>query len=283
VGIAAGMAPGYLLRWAAEQALHRDTSLRLVQACDLPAAGPAPPLGANPRGTEIAAQRHLGKLIGWLSERYPGLAVTGVVHYGTPAGVLAEQVPGAALVVIGRHERGRVVEALFGSTAAHVAGAAGRPVVAVPDRIGPVPADGPVVIGVKGDPGPAAAALRFAAAAADLGGVPLHVIHYRAPGAGEDPGYRSELAGAVAALRSAFPAVPAHVFLLDGDAAQLLAWESGRASLLVLAADRGWWHRRLGPVARAVLRRAACPVALVPGAPVRVPVAAGRGRDAEEA
>jgi nucleotide-binding universal stress UspA family protein len=260
--------PNYLLRWAAEESQRREVALRMVQACDMPAAMPM--MGVSgPYGADAAAHRHLGQIAGWLHREYPGLPVTGEVHNGTPVAVLARQADDAALLVVGRHEQGRLAEALFGSTAVNLTGAAGCPVVAVPDRILEVPRDDPVVLGVKGDPAEAMPALRFALHAAALATVPLRVVHYRHgdhhqhgdrdPHSGDAP-----LTTTLAACREEFPGVFAHLLVLDGDPAELLVWESGQASLLVLAATHGRHHDHLGRVGRAVLRHAACPVALVP-------------------
>lgn len=257
VGVAAVATPGYLLRWAALEAQRWNAPLRLVQANDTTATDTSPPYEAD-----VAAQRHLADLAEWLRREFPGLAVTTQPRAGTPVAVLAGEADGAGLLVVGRHEQGRMAEAVFGSTAVRLASAARCPVVAVPDRVHPSPAAGPIVVGVRDDPLDALAAVRFAMRVAWYATVPVYLMHYREPQRqlfGDSPA----LAEVIAECRAELPSVSTHLFVVDGDPAELLPWESQQASLLVLAATRGH-HGRLGRVGSAVLRHAACPVALVP-------------------
>jgi len=262
VGIAPLAQPGYLLRWAAAESQRREVPLRLVQAAELPAAVPMMGI-SGPYGADAAAQRHLDGLTGWVRREYPGLPVTAEFRTGTPLAVLSAQAADAGLLVVGRYERGRLTRMVNGSTAANLTGVTGCPVVAVPDRSGP--ASGPIVVGAK-DGGPdVLPALRFAMRAAALTGAPVHVMHYTGHGAA-DGDQHSALAAAVSACRAEQAGVAAHLFILDGDPAELLARESAQSSLLVLAATHGRQHSRPGRIGTAVLRHAACPVALVPAA-----------------
>jgi nucleotide-binding universal stress UspA family protein len=270
VGVAPRAEPCFLLEWAAAEALRRRTSLTLVYAYDslpahTPSALPLPFTFDDPYSARRAAQVRLARLIGWLQGRYPALTVSGTARVGAPVPVLAAQGATAGLVVVGRRERGRIAEALLGSTALDVLDAIARPVVAVPDRIGPVPAHAPVVLGVKAGAPPAAAAL-FALGAAARAGVPLRVVHYWQPGHGPDD-HALVPAGAVAGLRDGYPGVPVEPSTAEGDAAELLVRDSRSASLLVLGPGAsGRLPRRLGRVGGAVLRGAACPVAFAPTA-----------------
>jgi nucleotide-binding universal stress UspA family protein len=281
VGVAPHTEPCYLLRWAAEEALRRGTTLRLVYAFEpvpaYTAAGlPSPVTLDDPYHAARSAHARLSRLTSWLHGRYPGLAVSGTAQAGSPLTVLGGQAATAGLLVVGRRERGRIVEALLGSTAVDVLDVTVRPVVAVPDRIGPVPAGAPVVLGVKAGP-PAEQAAWFALGAAARSGVPLRVVHYWQPGRVAD--HAAVAAAAVAAARAGHPGVPVELSTAQGDAAELLVRDSRSASLLVLGpGSSGRLPRRLGRVGGAVLRGAACPVAFAPTVPTRVRVGASDGR-----
>jgi len=163
-----------------------------------------------------------------------------------------------------------------------LAEAASCPMVAVPDRMHPPPADGPVVVGVEAGPRLPEAALRFGFAAASRAGVPVYAVHCWRPGHGSTAEHQLLLAEAVAGFRAEFPEVCAHLFVEEGDPADLLVWESRWASLLVLGPTGGrHLPRRLGEVGTAVLRGAACPVVLAPGASAgELAEAQGRGTPA---
>ncbi len=273
VGVAPQAEPCYMLQWAAEETLRRRTSLRMVHAYEpVPAhtltAAPSPVMVEVPYGARRAANVELSRLVGWLGTRYPMLDVSGLAQAGAAVPVLAMQGACAALVVVGRRERGRIAEALLGSTALDVLDMVGCPVVAVPDRIGPVPAGAPVVLGVKARRTSTAAAL-FALGAAARAGVPLRVVHCWLPGEGSDE-HTQVPSEAVAGLRDRFPDVPVHLFAVEGGAADLLVRESRSASLLVLGpGSSGRLPRRLGGVGVGVLRGTACPVAFAPTALAR--------------
>ncbi|WP_374196042.1 universal stress protein [Streptomyces sp. TS71-3] len=70
----------------------------------------------------------------------------------------------------------------------------------------------------------------------------------------------------MATVRGAAPGIEAAHVLGEGRAADVLLAASGGAALLVVGAHRRGGHagRRLGPLHRAALRHAPCPVAIVP-------------------
>lgn len=125
-------------------------------------------------------------------------------------------------------------------------------------------ASAPVVVGVD-VPAPSPGSLLYAVEQAAFLHVELVVV--RAWQAA--PGRRVEveagiLAEALAVCRAADPEVQVTGRLVQGDAAGVLADESGDAQLLVLGLYSGRPHSGsvLGPVARELLQSVRCPVAL---------------------
>jgi nucleotide-binding universal stress UspA family protein len=139
-----------------------------------------------------------------------------------------------------------------------------------------------IVVGVKRSAG-SVAALRWAAAEARLRHTTLHVVHAWEPAPGrasyailgdshasgqERLRAREHLA---AIMRAAFgTGVPAGVTaeVAEGMAERILAHRSRDASLLVLgaAADAGVTGRPAGPVIRACMRSARCPLVIITAA-----------------
>ncbi len=141
-----------------------------------------------------------------------------------------------------------------------------------------------IVVGVKRSVG-SLAALRWAAAEARLRRVTLHVVHAWEPAArpasyailGDSPAGGQERLRAqdnlAAIMRAAFGAEsPAGITteVTEGRAERILADRSrdARACLLVLgaAADTGVTGRPAGPVIRACMRSARCPLVIITAA-----------------
>ncbi len=148
------------------------------------------------------------------------------------------------------------------------------------------PAEQRIVVGVKWSVG-SLAALRWAAAEARLRRVTLHVVHTWEPVArpasyailGDSPAGGQERLRAhaqenlAAIMRAAFGAEsPAGITaeVTEGRAERILADRSqdARACLLVLgaAADTGVTGRPAGPVIRACMRSARCPLVIITAA-----------------
>ncbi|MGW3045552.1 universal stress protein [Kitasatospora sp. NPDC001159] len=157
---------------------------------------------------------------------------------------------------------------------------AGCPVVVV--RALPADAHGPVVVGF-GLPDGSQAALRFAAREAALRGAPLEIVHadhrpqpltlgLAPPGQADQSGVvraeRRVLEGEAALKRTRHPDLRTAVRIEHGYPVPVLLDTTQHAALLVI----GSHHRAplprllLGSVAGEVLRRASCPVAIVPAA-----------------
>jgi nucleotide-binding universal stress UspA family protein len=148
-----------------------------------------------------------------------------------------------------------------------------------------------IVVGVSGSPA-SGAALSWAAEEARLRGARLHVVRvwdparHAAPYAavGATPTGEEELAsardGLAAVMRAEFgPVTPERVTaeLAEGVPERVLVDRSAGASLLVLGVTSPAWlaGRSTGPVVRACLARAQCPVVVI-GDAGGVPMPAGQ-------
>ncbi len=140
-----------------------------------------------------------------------------------------------------------------------------------------VPAVRRIVVGVDGSV-ESAAALRWACREASLRGAVVHAVHVREAHCHSLPGYAmpaqpgqqdcdnfdvEELAGKVKAEFA--PDVEVNGEIIDGLAARVLLERCAGADMLVLgtASDTAGAPRPAGPVIRACLRRAACPVVVI--------------------
>ena len=140
-----------------------------------------------------------------------------------------------------------------------------------------VPAVRRIVVGVDGSV-ESAAALRWACREASLRGAVVHAVHVREAHCHSLPGYAmpaqpgqqdcdkfdvEELAGTVKAEFG--PDVEVNGEVIDGLAARVLLERCAGADMLVLgtASDTSGAPRPAGPVIRACLRRAACPVVVI--------------------
>ncbi|MEV6613113.1 universal stress protein [Streptomyces sp. NPDC051051] len=267
--------------WAADEAVLRGVPLRVVHAClweryegaalARDTGRPtAPPLPQDVVGA--AAQR--------ARDRRPGLRVNADVVFEEPEHALLREGRGASALVVGTRGRGAVTELLLGSVGLAVAARADCPVIVLRgthDNQAARPVRGRVVVGV-GEHAKDSAAVRFAAEEARRRGVPLDAVRaWRCPAhentgrarpAGDSARPREERAGGdlEAALRDAPGDVDVRRRTVEGPARQVLLDASREADLLVVGATRheGRFGLRLGRVARAALRRSACPVAVVP-------------------
>jgi nucleotide-binding universal stress UspA family protein len=140
-----------------------------------------------------------------------------------------------------------------------------------------VPAVRRIVVGVDGSV-ESVAALRWGCREASLRGAEVHAVHVREARCHSLPGYAApaqssqqgcddfdldELAGKVGAEFASDVEVKGEV--IDGLAARVLLERCAGADMLVLgtASDTAGASRPAGPVIRACLRRAACPVVVI--------------------
>ena len=139
-----------------------------------------------------------------------------------------------------------------------------------------VPAVRRIVVGVDGSV-ESVAALRWACREASLRGAEVHAVHVREARCQTRPSYAApaqssqqgcddfdveEVAGKA---RAEFAEVEVKGEVIDGLAARILLERCAGADMLVLgtASDTAGAPRPAGPVIRACLRRAACPVVVI--------------------
>lgn len=116
------------LAWAVDEAARRGAPVRAVMAWDDRQAGPAV---ADPDGVRAALTDALTDTVAALSTP-DGPEVTAEVVPGMPTRVLVAASRDAALLVVGSHGHGRVLQAVLGSVAGYCVRHAHCPVVVLP-------------------------------------------------------------------------------------------------------------------------------------------------------
>ncbi|SDD90607.1 universal stress protein [Nocardioides lianchengensis] len=230
---------------AAGEAVRRDRRLHLLHATTDPA----------PDDVLTAARRYADAAVAGL------VPVTAGTVPGSPTAVLTGPAVDAALLVVGRSSYAGhpYVRTLTGVAAARVP----APVLAVPDDWVRRTAGPRVVVGVdEGANGGEALVEAFAAARA--GGAALTLLASWWRPARDPEEVAAEVERATASLRAWHPDVPVDVRVVHGPAGEALIEASTDADLVVLGRHEPLLPggSRLGPVARAVLRDARCPVLL---------------------
>ncbi|MBW0113860.1 universal stress protein [Pseudonocardia abyssalis] len=263
------------VRWAACESRYRHTGLRLVDAVGtMPPTRPGDPrVGVVYRealceeaADAVAAAAAIARQVA------PGTDVGTEVLTGEPVPSLVAESGRAPLVVLGDRGVGGLTALLVGSVAVALAAHAQCPVVVVRGSAdgGPVPTEGPVVVGVDGSP-EGAAALAFAFEAASARRVPLiavHAWHVTVADRVTSPpeGFQEEnLAEWLDVWSARFPDVAVHpVLARDRPAHALLEQAAGAQLVVVGSRGRGTFAGLvLGSVSQALLHHAPCPVAVV--------------------
>ncbi|MHA6781918.1 universal stress protein [Pseudonocardia saturnea] len=247
--------------WAATEAQLRGLPLRIVHATH-----PAEPQSAR----EI-----LARAFAVARRAAPGVEVSTTRTTQDPAASLLDAAAGAAVLVVGMGGGEHSGGPLVGSVALDVSGRAPCPVVVV--RGGPVPPQGPVLVGVDtfGEDGLRrdAAALSVAFADARRHGGRVAVLHARyvtdprSPGDEQsvDVAVRDRLRSELGAWTARFPGVPVQVSVVHGNPAQALLRAAEGSRLVVLGTrGQGAYARDLfGSTSREVLRRSPVTVLVV--------------------
>ncbi|WP_338930652.1 universal stress protein [Streptomyces netropsis] len=268
--------------WAATEASHRGSILRLVHAWTWRV--PDAPIAMDPEEQQRWATGVLSEAETRVVKDRPGLPVTTQLLATDTVPALVAEAAVADMLVLGSRGHGTLVGNLLGSIALHVLRQATGPVVLVrnPSR-GSAPGQplDEVVVGTQ-DGEEADPLLGFAFAAAAVRGARVRAVRawsippvfmwspgsmWLADEAGGLDSFRKErLAVALRPWRERYPQVDVIEHVEIGSAAQVLLACSGRAVLMVVGRHvHGRLDvRRIGSVAHAVLHHAPCPVAVVP-------------------
>ncbi|MGW2776284.1 universal stress protein [Streptomyces olivaceoviridis] len=258
--------------WAADEAVLRGASLRLVYASLWERyEGAVPVQESGDPSEEMMTEEIVGAAERRARRRRPGVKVTTDVLPEEPEYGLIRESGSALAVVLGCRGRGGVAESLLGSVSVAVAGHALCPVVVLRGSDGDQArsaARGRVVLGVGAEPA-GSAAVRFAIEEAVLRGVPLEAVrawHRPLHEPRAHPRERQAAETVEDALRDLPSGLPVRRRTVEGHARDALSALSREADLLVVGARRRRGHPGLRPgrVVHGVLRHAACPVAVVP-------------------
>lgn len=276
VVVAVGYEPaGAALSFAAVEATRAGCGLHVVHVVHLVATGPEMVL-VDTTDIERIGHQSLTAAVDQARTLMPeGATVTGEIVHGTPVPAIVSAARDAHLVVLQRRKLSRMARIMTRSVSSGVAARAQVPVVSVPEDWETGPAAPLVSVGVD-DPARAGSVLAAALAAARSRGATLQVLHtWWYPGVYDDiVTKRTEDDEWATRARSEIEAVLAG---LDTSGVEVLidAWHAWPADALV-EASRGSdlvvvgrhdplvpFGSHLGPVARAVLHEAVCPVELV--------------------
>jgi nucleotide-binding universal stress UspA family protein len=277
VGIDGSSSAASALDTAAAEALALGVPLRIVHAyvwpifyaslANVPYRSsdwePAPAITAT---VDATARR--------VASEHPGLVVQTSVLTGGGGVVLVEASADASLVVLGGRGVGGLAGLLAGSVAPYVASHAHCPVIVVRNGQTTMPAGGHVSVGVDGTPS-SLTALRFACEWASRRGAAVEALHAVEPDLFDEPAPELDqrtpaevrLDRWVGEIRRDFPAVDVRPVVVRASAADALM-EASRSARLVVVGSR---HRGevaslvLGSVGFGLIRRSACPVAVVHG------------------
>ncbi len=264
---------------AAQLAADRARVLRVVHAFVWPYLGvplDPSPVGPPDGGLRNEADRIVADAVAQARQAYPKLEVVGQVLTGAPASTLLAECQQAAAIVLGHRGLGGFTGMLIGSVAVQVTAHASCPVVISRGDERP---GRDILVGVDASP-KGADALAFAYEEASLREVGITALHaYRFPASGEpgdmlplvydDKTLRAEedeaIAEALAGFADRYPDVRVNREVVRDRPAHALVRASESASLVVVGSRGrgGFTGLLLGSVSQALLRHAACPVAVV--------------------
>jgi len=229
------------------------------------------------------ASRLAAVAVGRARSEHPGLSVDHELVTGDAAAVLVERSCGACLLVMGHRRSRGFGEQPVESAAARIVGEVDVPLIVHRplDHTTVVPLPRPVLVGVAGDAG-TDPLVEFAFAEASLRGAPLLAMHVWSvpadsgpagvhPGADQLESARAEaeriLTDAVDRWSEKYPEVAVELAVRHSlDVPVALSAASRSAQLAVVGARHQPSETRpaLGSVALAMVRRASCPVAVIP-------------------
>ncbi|MGW1551190.1 universal stress protein [Streptomyces sp. NPDC002346] len=267
VGVDGSLVAVRALDWAAEEAVRRDTALRIVYVvADCDEAGPI---------LASAASR--------VHQRHPGLPVETRAVEGGAVRALARESESAVLTVVGTRGFGGVSGLLAGSVSWRLAAQVHGPLLVVR---GDHPCDegSEVLLGLESDADEAVAAYAFEEASRR--GARLHVVHsathrhttpelpslVAATSPGQERQVRNDRAEeavvrfSIARLKEEYPKVEVHSRTVRTGPAHTLLAGTREAGVVVVGMHQraGRLGPPLGPVAHVLLHHSHCSVVLVP-------------------
>jgi nucleotide-binding universal stress UspA family protein len=201
----------------------------------------------------------------------PGLTVQTVIEPSPPVALLRRLAESADLIVLGRHHQSLFERMTEGSITSPLSAHAPCPVMVVPaEYMLGAGTQKPVVVALDATTA-AGSALEFAFDEAAQRQVDLIVLHARPldelPITAEE--YVVTLAEILAGWKADRPEINVRTVVLSGEADEVIVDASADAGLLIVGRPHeqhlGGWARS---VARGVLRRARCPLAIVPPSPL---------------
>jgi len=256
------------VQYAVAESGRLRRSLRVVHCWVLPTPASAMYVGAASLGEMRAeGQTVLDDAASTVAEFGDGLDAEYVMADGSPVNVLTGEAERAAALILGSDDVPWLDRLLGGEISGYLARTVACPVVVVPERNVPGTGAGGVVVTIDGDTS-AAGPLRYAFEQADARHEPLHVLH-AAPEATlrqDFENHRANVAEVVAGWAQQYPDVQILRSTTEGAPVDECIEATSEASLVVIGRHHGHAvpFARVRPIAMAVLRKAQCPVAVVP-------------------
>ncbi|RYY43860.1 MAG: universal stress protein [Actinomycetales bacterium] len=259
------------LRFAALEARSRRRRLRVVHAFGVPVQAVEHYVEdpALVRQIRTAAQEVLDDVRRQLDELDPTLPVEYVLTERTPLQALEVEAAAAQVLVVGADDVSWLDTLLQTRIVGFLALRAPCPVVVVPEQPVAASRDSEVVVTLDGDT-PAAGPLRLAFEEAGARDRMLHVLHATPPGTRADDAAaaRANVSEVLAGWRETHPDVTVLERDVQEDPSAAIIDATRRADLVVVGRPH---HPHLPmaltrPLAMTVLRRAQCPLVVVPAA-----------------
>jgi nucleotide-binding universal stress UspA family protein len=274
VGVDGSLASRAALKWAATEAVRRNSELVVAHVYDWRVIGARAPIGdAYADDVRARAEALVESAVADARTFAPEVNVRGEAVQGSPGPTLVNAA-NAGLVVVGSRGRGGFASLLLGSVSQQVATHAAGPVVVVRGR--PDIADGPIVVGVDGsEPANHALGLAFAEAVARGTGVVAvrvytpahppwgaHVAPYVEDHEERRAAEHKFLFDDIAPWKDKYPDVSVEAVAIDGHPADVLIGVSSTAQLIVVGTrgHGGFAGLLLGSIGLQLLHHAECPV-----------------------
>lgn len=253
-------------QWAVREAELRRDDVLLVHAYDVSSLPPGARAESFARGRQDR-KALLDKVAGTLTVP-PSMHLDQLIEMDDPGFLLPRLSAKGELTVLGQDHPALSGQMPLGHVANTVASMSSHPVVAVPRGWTPRSGDQrPIAVAIDGRH-PSSSTLGYAFTEASLHQAPMLVVHSAPLGelASGEPDIQLNVAEILAGWKTDYPDIDVDTLLLAGPPRETVAMVSAEAQLLVVGVPyRGReWTRWIRSVARAVLGRSACPVAVIP-------------------